>query len=157
MKKIFFIVALFATAFLQQSFAQDSTKTQASLLLTTYYALKDALISSNPNAAAANAGEFLKAIDVIDKKIITPETRSTLIGDATSISLSKDIKVQREKFEALSAHVFALAKMVKLSAEPIYQQYCPMKKASWLSNNQAIKNPYYGNAMLTCGNIKETL
>ena len=157
MKKIFFMVALFATAFLQQSFAQDSTKTQTSPLLTTYYALKDALVSSNPNAAAANAGEFLKAIDSIDKKIVTPETRSTLIGDATSISLSKDIKVQRQKFAALSAHVFALAKMVKLSAEPIYQQYCPMKKASWLSNNQAIKNPYYGNAMLTCGNIKETL
>ena len=157
MKKIFFIVALFATAFLQQSFAQDSTKTQASLLLTTYYALKDALIISNPNAAAANAEEFLKAIDAIDKKIITPETRSTLISDATSISQSKDIKVQREKFAALSANVFALAKMVKLSAEPIYQQYCPMKKASWLSNNKAIKNPYYGSAMLTCGSVKETL
>ena len=157
MKKIFFKVALFATAFLQQSFAQDSTKTQASLLLTTYYALKDSLIISNPNAAAANAEEFLKAIDAIDKKIITPETRSTLISDATSISQSKDIKVQREKFAALSANVFALAKMVKLSTEPIYQQYCPMKKASWLSNNKAIKNPYYGSAMLTCGSVKETL
>lgn len=157
MKKIFFMVALFATVFVQQNFAQDSTKTQTSPLLTSYYVLKDALVSSNLNAAAANAGEFLKAIDAIDKEMVTPESRSTLISDATSISLSKDIKVQREKFAALSANVFALAKMVKLSTEPIYQQYCPMKKASWLSNNKAIKNPYYGSAMLTCGSVKETL
>ena len=157
MKKTFFMIALFAIAFVQQNFAQDSTKTQTSPLLTSYYALKDALVSSNPNIAATNAGEFLKAIDAIDKEMVTPESRSILISDATSISLSKDIKVQREKFAALSANVFALAKMVKLSTEPIYQQYCPMKKASWLSNDKAIKNPYYGSAMLTCGSVKATL
>jgi hypothetical protein len=32
-----------------------------------------------------------------------------------------------------------------------------MKKASWLSNDKAIKNPYYGSAMLTCGNVKTIL
>ena len=42
MKKIFFIVALFATVFVQQSFAQDNTKTQPSPLLISYYNLKDA-------------------------------------------------------------------------------------------------------------------
>ncbi|MCW3118020.1 MAG: hypothetical protein JWM28_2102 [Chitinophagaceae bacterium] len=39
-----------------------------------------------------------------------------------------------------------LAKKAKLSPEPVYQQYCPMKKASWLSNNKTIQNLYYGNA-----------
>lgn len=157
MKKIFFTVALLATVFVQQSFAQDSTKTQTSSLLTSYYAIKDALVGGDPNAAAASAREFLTAIDAIDKAMVTPEGLSTLIGGATSISQSKDSKVQREKFAALSANVFALAKMVKLSDEPIFQQYCPMKKAFWLSNNKTIKNPYYGSAMLTCGSVKETL
>ena len=160
MKKIFFAVALLATVFVQQSFAQDSTRTQTSPLLTSYYVLKDALVSSNPNAAAASAGDFVKAVDAIDKeikKMVTPESRSALVSDAAAISQSKDIKVQREKFASLSANVFTLAKMVKLSTEPVYQQYCPMKKASWLINNKAIKNPYYGSAMLTCGSVKETL
>ncbi|RYF82932.1 MAG: DUF3347 domain-containing protein, partial [Chitinophagaceae bacterium] len=35
--------------------------------------------------------------------------------------------------------------------------YCPMKKALWLSNEKAIKNPYYGSAMLTCGKVTETI
>ncbi len=157
MKKIFFTVALIATVFVQQSFAQESAKTQTSPLLTSYYALKNALVSSNPTAAATSAAEFIKAANAIDKEMVTSESRGALVNDATVISQSKDIKVQREKFANLSANVFALAKTVKLSTDPVYLQYCPMKKASWLSDNKAIKNPYFGNAMLTCGSVKETL
>jgi len=32
-----------------------------------------------------------------------------------------------------------------------------MKKTYWLSNEAAIKNPYYGNAMLNCGNVTDTM
>lgn len=157
MKKIFVIVALFATVFVQHSFAQDSIKTQLSPLLTSYYNLKDALVSSNANAATASAAGLVKAISETDKEIVKDEYRNVLLNDATAISKTKDLKIQREKFSTLSASIFALAKTVKLSAEPVYQQYCPMKKASWLSNNKAIKNPYYGSAMLTCGSVKEIL
>ncbi len=53
--------------------------------------------------------------------------------------------------------MIVLAKVVKLSEEPLYLDYCPMKKSSWLSNDKAIKNPYFGSSMLTCGSVKETL
>jgi len=154
MKRIL-LVALIATTFSQQNFAQDSTKTQP--LLTSYYKLKDALVSSNPTTSAANAEEFVKALNEIDKETIKEESRNALLSDANAISHSKDLKVQREVFATLSTNMFALAKTVKLSDEPVYQQYCPMKKASWLSNYKAIKNPYYGSAMLTCGSVKEAL
>lgn len=157
MKKIFFTVALIATVFVQHSFAQDSTKTQPSPLLTSYYNLKDALVSSNSTTAAASAESFVKALNDIDKETVKDESRAALLSDAGIISQTKDLKVQREKFAILSANMFALVKTVKLSAQPVYQQYCPMKKASWLSDNKAIKNPYYGSAMLTCGSVKETL
>ena len=157
MKKIFFMVALFATVFVQQNFAQDSTKTQPSPLLTSYYTLKDALVNSNSTTAAASADEFVKVLNDINKEVVKDESRNALLSDATAISQTKNLKVQREKFATLSTNMFALAKTGKLSTEPVYQQYCPMKKASWLSNNKAIKNPYYGSAMLTCGSVKETL
>ena len=51
----------------------------------------------------------------------------------------------------------SLAKKVKLSLAPVYQEYCPIQKASWLSNNKAIKNPNYGIAMITCGSVQATL
>ncbi|NIM35588.1 MAG: DUF3347 domain-containing protein [Hydrotalea flava] len=157
MKKIFLMLALLATAFTQKSFAQDSTKTQPTQLLNAYYKLKDALVSSNATLAAANAGELVKAINGTDKQTVNDDARSSLLKDANTISQSKDIKLQREEFATLSNNMFELAKTVKLSAEPVYQQYCPMKKASWLSSDKAIKNPYYGNAMLTCGSVKTTL
>lgn len=151
------MLALTAIAFTQNSFAQDSTKTQPAQLLNAYYKLKDALVGSNATLAAANAEELVKAINGTDKQTVNDDARASLLKDANTISQSKNIKLQREKFATLSNNMFELAKTVKLSAEPVYQQYCPMKKASWLSNNKAIKNPYYGNAMLTCGSVKTTL
>lgn len=156
MKKILLLVAFIATAFMQQGFAQDNTNTQTSLLLTSYYNLKDALVTGNANVAAASSEAFVKALNGIDKEIVKEESRTALLSDANAISQSKNLKVQRERFASLSVNMFALAKTVKLSAEPIYQQYCPMKKASWLSSSKAIKNPYYGSAMLTCGSVKES-
>ena len=157
MKSIFLFVAFFATTFIQNSFAQDSTKSKTSDLLTSYYNLKNALVSSNANTAAAGAVEFVKAMNTLDTSMVKENSRNALLKDAVAISQTKDLNVQRVKFSTLSANMVVLAKTVKLSAEPIYQQYCPMKKASWLSDVKAIKNPYYGNAMLTCGSVKETL
>ncbi len=154
MKKIFLAVALFATAFVQNSFAQE---TQQSPFLTSYYNLKNALVASNSTTAATSAEEFVKAVNSMDTAIVKAESRSALLKDAVAISQTKDLNVQRVKFATLSANMFTLAKTVMLSAEPIYQQYCPMKKASWLSDVKAIKNPYYGSAMLTCGSVKATL
>ena len=157
MKKIFLMLAFIATAFTQNSFAQDNTKTQPAQLLNAYYQLKDNLVKSNATLAAANADELVKAINGTDKQTVNDDARASLLKDAGAIAQSKDIKLQREKFATLSNNMFELAKTVKLSADPVYQQYCPMKKASWLSNDKAIKNPYYGSAMLTCGSVKTTL
>lgn len=166
MKKLFLLVAFIATASALYSFAQlvpsqreDSTKSQPAQLLNAYYKLKDALVSNNTTAAATYADELVKAINNIDKQVVNvnDDTRAGLLKDAEGIAWSKDIKLQREKFTTLSTNMFELAKSVKLSAAPIYLQYCPMKKASWLSNDKVIKNPYYGSAMLTCGSVKETI
>lgn len=157
MKRILFLVAIIATAFVQQSFAQDNTKVTSPQLLTAYYQLKDNLVKSNPAATAASANVLVQSINDADKEILKDDVRTSLLKDASAIAQTGDIKIQREKFSTLSNNMFELAKSVKLSTEPVYQQYCPMKKASWLSNDKAIKNPYYGSAMLTCGSVKTTL
>ncbi len=35
-----------------------------------------------------------------------------------------------------------------------HEAYCPMVKASWLQTDRAIRNPYMGRAMLSCGELK---
>lgn len=157
MKKIFF-VALFATVMLNQSFAQDSTQqNQFSQLLTHYYGIKDALVAGNSNKAAASAGQFIRTLNTIDYKVISEGNSNALLRDATPISEGKDLSKQRDQFVNLSSNMVTLAKAVKLSPQPIYQAYCPMKKAAWLSPVQEIKNPYYGSSMLTCGKLVDNI
>jgi hypothetical protein len=165
MKKIFFVVAFFATISAQYSFAQDNTKaTSLSHLLNSYFGIKNALVSNDAKAAATNAGELLKAINGIDMKALSEidmnafmPLQDKLAFDAKHISENNGIAEQREHFSSLSNNIYKLAKAVKLSAEPVYQEYCPMKKMYWLSSEAVIKNPYYGKAMLTCGKVTETI
>jgi hypothetical protein len=157
MKKIIVMVAIFATAFVPQTFAQDTSAPRTPDLLTSYYNIKDALVSGDGNSAAINAEQFVKTINSISPEIIHESIKEPLIKDAGKISATKDLKKQRDFFSTFSANMYALAKTVKLNTEPVYHQYCPMKKATWLSNNMVIKNPYFGSAMLSCGTTTETI
>jgi hypothetical protein len=60
----------------------------------------------------------------------------------------------------LSENMYALIKVSKTET-PTYYQFCPMandgKGANWLSKENAVKNPYYGSQMLTCGKVVETI
>lgn len=157
MKKILLSVAIVTTVSIKL-FAQDSQQqNQLSQVLTQYYNIKDALVAGNGTNASANAEQFIKTLNTIDYKVVSESNVNALLKNATSISETKDIKKQRDQFANLSNNMAALAKAVKLSSQPIYQVYCPMKKANWLSNDQAIKNPYYGNAMLSCGKVVGTI
>lgn len=164
MKKAFLIVALIATAFSQQVRAQDTTQSAFTPLLSSYYSIKDALVKSNSGDAAKYAADFLKSVTSIDTKSLSKENQSAfsnlkekLSFDARHISQSTDIAHQREHFATFSENFYKLAKAVKLSDKPVYYAYCPMKKSYWLSAEAAIKNPYYGNQMLTCGKVAETI
>ncbi|NSL85617.1 DUF3347 domain-containing protein [Chitinophaga solisilvae] len=160
MKKLMFLTALFAAPF-ARTYAQEA---QLSPLLTSYYNIKDALVSSNAANAAGSAADFVKAAKAADMKAMSPAAHTAymklqeqLLSDANNISATKDIARQREYFKTLSDNIYQLAKEVKLSATPVYQEYCPMKKASWLSSASGIKNPYYGAQMLTCGKVTDTI
>ena len=132
--------------------------------LGNYYALKNALIADDGNTANVQAGELVKSISALPMAKLSPQQHTFFMGlsekikfDASHINETKDVKHQREHFNDLSNNVFALLKGLNANESPIYQQYCPMAKAYWLSDNAAVKNPYYGKSMLTCGKVSATL
>ena len=160
MKKIILMVAIMATTLVQIGFAQNdhaNHQTQNPALLPLYFSIKDALIGGNANLASSKASEMVIALNRPEAKTITGDSWNEILKHSEKISDSKDLKSQRENFADLSAFMIALAKNSKLSADPIYQMYCPMKKASWLSSSATVKNPYFGNSMLSCGKVVETL
>ncbi|TSD66325.1 DUF3347 domain-containing protein [Inquilinus sp. KBS0705] len=133
-------------------------------LLNAYYEVKNALVRSD-NSLAEEKASVLAGL-AADLEVKTSQADKTagvkiivsrLISDAQSVGLTKDLNRQRAGFAALSADIYSLAKSLPLSDKPIYRVYCPMKKSYWLSADPAIKNPYYGTAMLTCGKVSETI
>ena len=139
---------------------------QASLskMLTNYYGVKNALIADDGKTANSQAGEFVKMLASVPMAKMNAEQHRIFMGlsekvklDAQNISETKDVKNQRERFNDLSNNFFTMLKGLNANEQPVYQQYCPMAKGYWLSDNSAVKNPYYGKAMLTCGKVTETL
>lgn len=161
MKNIFLAFVFITIAIVSPAFAQSGQK---NTLLGSYYNIKNALINADGSAASSNAVSFseilngtdFKSMPQNDSKTVTA-IRQRLAADAKSISQTKDIESQREYFAGLSANLYKLVKVIKLTDQTIYYTYCPMKKSYWLSENAAVKNPYFGAQMLTCGSVKEVL
>jgi len=119
-----------------------------------YLHLKDALVASNGDEAKQAASELQKALLPISNG-------KKAANEATKTSSSSDLTEQRKSFSLLSKEMTTLVKGSKLSSGYLFVEYCPMANnndgAFWLSNEREIKNPYFGNMMLKCGSVKETL
>lgn len=158
MKKLLFVGALFTAIFVQTASAQDKSKPVIPTdLLSHYYQIKDALVAGDAKQAASNAAKFIKSANSIDTNKIAQNNINALVKDADNIIRMKILDSQREHFANLSINMATVAKAVKLTTEPVYYVHCPMKKTYWLSKEKAIKNPYYGSSMLTCGEVTEII
>lgn len=145
MKKLFFALVMMALGY--TSFAQNTNK-----LFNDYIALKNALVNGDNKAASESAITLLKSIkedgDFAEKK--------NLLKATENMTKANTLEKQRASLNDVSTSMWKLVKNSDKVKDPVYYQYCPMKKAYWLSKEKEIKNPYYGSAMLTCGKVSET-
>jgi len=119
-----------------------------------YLLLSEALINSD----LAAAKEASMALELGAKAL---KDGGKVASFASKITTASDIEIQRTLFANLSNEMIAKVKADGLQSGEVYVEYCPMamndKGASWLSNKKLVRNPYYGDSMLDCGEIKETL
>jgi hypothetical protein len=133
-------------------------------LIKAYVGIKDALTTDNSKAANAQAKLFTAAIKEVNPATLTAEQKAAwtkysekLRFNGEHIGESTDIAHQREHFQKLSDDFYGLIKNMKNNDITLYRQYCPMKKAYWLSQSDKIANPYFGKEMDECGEVKETI
>lgn len=152
--------------------AQTNTVTtqnapQLKAVFDNYFSVKDALVKTDAGTSSAKASELVKAIKAVEMTKLSNEEHTVwmkvmkdLTANAEKIAVAKDVTKQREIFALLANNMYELAKVSKQET-PVYYQHCPMynngKGANWLSKEEAIKNPYYGSKMLTCGSVQETI
>lgn len=119
-----------------------------------YQQLTKALVSSDANTAKTAA----LAIETGARKIKNGES---IAKAAAGISGTEDLKAQRLAFSSLNEDFIKLLKDTGLENGNLYVAHCPMalndQGASWVSTSKEIRNPYFGDSMLTCGSVTETL
>jgi hypothetical protein len=147
--------------------AKQQIDTKLKVVFDTYFLLKDALVKTDGKTAAIIGKDVLTALNAVkmdelamDVHMIWMKEMKGLMAGAKNISETQDIKRQREIFIPLSKSMYELIKVAKYET-PVYLQFCPMandgKGANWLSKENAVKNPYYGSQMMTCGKTVETI
>ena len=131
---------------------------KSDLVLNAYFNMKDAFVQADHSEILKQAALFKKILDNALKETPSSQNLTSLSNLTHKIIQEKDIKKQRELFAKLTPPLYKLAKNAKLKSA-VYYQNCPMFEggSNWLSKDSAIKNPFYGNQMLSCGSTVETL
>ena len=135
-------------------------------LVQAYLALKDQL--AGDRQASGSAAELLETLQAVEMDAFSGqahmmwmELQKTLKENSRAISETQKIKQQRRHFIALSNGMITLVKKFKPPVDRLYVQFCPMadndQGATWLSSEEQIRNPYFGDMMLTCGNVREEI
>lgn len=141
---------------------------QLSSLFTAYVKLKDAFVATDAAKVVAEAAAAQQAFAAVDMKLLTGAAHNdwmTYAGELETalkeISASTDIEAQRTSFSKLSDNMYKSIKAYGLGGVTAYYEYCPMafnnQGAYWLSDQSAVLNPYFGDKMLKCGRVEETL
>lgn len=143
-------------------------KSQLRNVLTDYLRLKNALIESSTEKSSEVASSLLNSLNEVDMAFLKGESHvywmkqlKLIKENSQMIKKSLVLKKQRDEFKDLSDAVIAFIKSFGVEQDTFYVQFCPMagndKGAYWLSTESEIRNPYFGDQMLTCGSIKDTI
>ena len=132
--------------------------------LKPYLQMKDALVASDANQVYAFAKATSTALKSADIKSLGSMEQSHIkksIEMLDAIAENDILENQRDHFVILNENMVPIAMSVNGTDAMLYVQKCPMannnKGAVWLSVEKDIRNPYYGDAMLTCGSVIEEI
>jgi Cu(I)/Ag(I) efflux system membrane fusion protein len=141
---------------------------QLKAVFNDYINLKDALVKDNSKNVKAESKRLLTNLSKVDMKLLKDKEahnhwmslEKEIKASTTLISNTSKIKEQRNHFKHLSSHLTYAIEVFGIN-EKVYHQFCPMADdnngAYWLSKEEKVINPYFGNAMLTCGEVKQVI
>ena len=153
----------------EPQFAVDANfQSQLAGVFTSYVSLKDAFVSSDPSKVKTEKSTTQAALGKVDMKLLSGVAHNDwmnylngLQSSLKSIQSTDDIEEQRKAFSDLSDSMYKSIKAYGLGGVNAYYEFCPMafdnQGAYWLASEDKIRNPYFGDKMLTCGEVKEKL
>ncbi|MGB2225533.1 MAG: efflux RND transporter periplasmic adaptor subunit [Polaribacter sp.] len=140
---------------------------QLKSVFDAYINLKDALIKGDFKTAKQYSNAMKTHLSKVDMKLLKGDSHNdwmtiskTLAGFTKQFENASEIKGQRSVFKPLSEQLILAIEKYGINQE-VYAQFCPMadndKGGYWLSLEDKILNPYFGDQMLGCGEVAKTI
>lgn len=141
-------------------------------VLNQYYSLKDALVASDTSKASAAAISLTQAASTLDLDTLKGDSTGMIRENAKSfadmiaqsaqnLANTSGLEEKRQVFETITDPLWNLTRTINYDRHQVYYQYCPMafddRGAYWLSRESAVLNPYFGDKMLKCGSVEDSL
>ena len=141
---------------------------QLNTLFEQYILLKNAFVQSDVNKVKQVAQMVEQTLSKVDMRLLTGDAHTqwmdhlaNLNNQIKQIESSGVLAGQREAFSVFNNQFYKAIKTFGLMGKTVYYQFCPMAfdnaGAYWLSETEVVRNPYFGESMLTCGETKEVL
>jgi Cu(I)/Ag(I) efflux system membrane fusion protein len=136
-------------------------------VLASYLNLQKALASDDDPAAHAATVRLSKAIHNLPvsalnatQQAVWKETASDLTPLTKQALAADGLAAKREAFHALSKGMLGVVRVYGVpDGATLYLMHCPMAfgnaGASWLQMGNTLTNPYFGAAMLRCGEQRQ--
>jgi len=147
----------------------DEFRVQIRAVVEKYLSLHEALAGDDLTLAAAAAKSAIEALSKVDMSLLGGEphnvwmARNTKMSKALdAIQKAADIDAARKAFETLSNELIAVVVQFGIPEnQQLYRIHCPMafnnKGADWLQADKDIRNPYFGDSMLNCGEVVKVI
>ena len=132
-------------------------------VIDAYIELKDALIKSDVLLASIKSETFRKTLEVIPVSQRKKINNYWFFLHKTSKEINNkvDLAHQRKQFQVISDKLIEMIRNFDEVNSKLFVQFCPMADnnngAYWLSKEEQILNPYYGDVMLKCGSVKQVI
>lgn len=146
----------------QPASAPAAIATQVDYLMEHYLALQKRFASDSTKEVALHALGLVGAADEILRHVDDPEAKlpseffesvRTLRAAALRTS-GRDLDTDRVTFVDLGRAMKRVIEHVRPSVQQyprLYLFHCPMTKGDWIQASEEMANPFYGFAMLKCG------
>ncbi len=157
-----------STESVQKTEISSEAKMALTPIFQSYFEMKNAL-TADDFAKAQNSGKSMrKELATINMSLFTGNSHGIWMDYSSKLSNALQhidhlttIDALRKDFMSVSTAMIGISESFHPMNEILYVQHCPMantnKGADWLSEEKEIINPYFGQAMLSCGETTKTI
>ena len=144
----------------------EAFRTQLGKVVEAYLPMKDQMVATRlaDETLLASLRETLAKVDMMqvkgDAHVYWMKQLEAIEAHGNTLLKKDDVEAQRKQFSFLSQALINALTAFGVDGT-YYVQHCPMAfdnaGANWLSNEEQIRNPYFGDMMLKCGTVTDEL